>query len=65
MSVKDKMALVVMESSAKLVDGRYQLAFPWREPVPNPPEQRLQLFKKRFLRDAELFEKDKQPLEIT
>lgn len=35
MSVEDKRALAVMESSAKLVDGHYQLALPWREQVPN------------------------------
>ena len=37
MSVVDKKALAVIESSAKLVDGHYQLALPWREPVPNFP----------------------------
>ncbi|XP_078351492.1 uncharacterized protein LOC144636211 [Oculina patagonica] len=65
MSVEDKRALAVMESSAKLVDGRYQLALPWRERVPNLPnnrvlaERRLMSLKKRFLQDAELFEKYK------
>ena len=61
MSIEDKRALAVMESSAKLVDGHYQLALPWRERVPNLPdnrilaERRLKLLKKRFLQDAELF----------
>ena len=65
MSVEDKRALAVMESSAKLVDGDYQLALPWREPAPKLPnnrimaDRRLQLLKKRFLRDSELFEKYK------
>ena len=55
MSIEDKRALAVMESSAKLVDGHYQLALPWREPAPKLPnnrimaERRLQLLKKRFL----------------
>ena len=63
MSVEDKRALAVMESSAKLVDGHYQVALPWRESVPKLPnnrvlaERRLQLLKKRFLQDSELFEK--------
>ena len=30
-SVEDKRAIAVMESSAKLVDGHYQIALPWRE----------------------------------
>ena len=57
MSVEDKRALAVMESSAKLVDGHHPVALPWREPVPKLPnnrvlaEQRLQLLKKGFLRD--------------
>lgn len=62
MSVEDKRALAVMESTVKLVDGHYQLALPWREPVPKLPnnrimaERRLELLKKRFLRDSKLFE---------
>ncbi|KAL9960110.1 hypothetical protein ACROYT_G033517 [Oculina patagonica] len=65
MSVENKRALAVMESSAKLVDGRYQLALPWREQVPNLPnnrvlaERRLMSLKKRFLQDAKLFKKYK------
>ena len=51
MSVEDKRALAVMESSAKLVDGHYQVALPWRESVPKLPnnrvlaERRLQLLR--------------------
>lgn len=37
-SVEDKKALAVMKSSAKLVGGHYQLALPWREPMPNLPD---------------------------
>ena len=54
-----------MSQSAKLVDGHYQVALPWRESVPKLPnnrvlaERRLQLLKKRFLLDFELFEKYK------
>ena len=69
MSVEDKRALAVMESSAKLVDGHYQVALPSRKPVPKLPnnrvlaERRLQLLKKRFLRDSELFEKYKATIQ--
>jgi len=65
MSVEDERALAVKESSVKLVDGHYQLALPWRKPAPKLPnnqimaEQRLQLLKKIFLQDSELFEKYK------
>lgn len=65
MSVEDKRAIAVMESSAKMVDGHYQIALPWREQVPNlsnnrvMAERRLDMLKKRFLQDAELFEKYK------
>ena len=63
MPVEDKRALAVMEGSVKLVDGHYQLALPWGEPAPKLPndqimaERRLELSKKRFLLDLELFEK--------
>ena len=71
MSVEDKRAPAVMESLAKLVDGHYQVALPWMEPVPKLPnnrvlaERRLQLLKKRFLRDCRLFEKYKATIDIT
>ena len=51
MSIEDKRVLAVMESSSKLVDGHYQLAFPWKECVPYLSsnqilaEQRLKLLK--------------------
>ena len=63
MSIEDKRALTVMESSANFVDGHRQLALIVQEQMPNLPtnrimaEQRLKLLKKRFLQDAELFEK--------
>jgi len=69
MSIEDKRALAVMESTVKLVDGHYQLALPWREPAPKLPnnrimaELRLELLKKRFLRDSELFQNSRQLLD--
>ena len=61
MSVEDERALRIMEDSVKWVSGHYQLALPWRHQPPYLPnnrvaaQQRLQLLKKRFLRDQEFF----------
>ena len=41
MSAEDKRALAIMESSAKLVDGHYKLALPWKERVPKLPKNGL------------------------
>ena len=65
MSIEDKRALAVMEKSAKLVDGHFQVPLPWKEKLPYLPnnrilaERRLNMLKKRFQQDSELFEKYK------
>lgn len=41
MSVEDIRALAVMENSATLIDGHYQLAPPWREPASKLPNNRI------------------------
>ena len=57
MSIEDQRALSVMEISAKLVDGHYEIGLPWRYGIPNLPnnrsmaEQRLRLKKNSTLRE--------------
>ncbi|KAL9976464.1 hypothetical protein ACROYT_G013771 [Oculina patagonica] len=68
MSVEDRRALSQMEESAKLVNGHYQLALPWKcKPVSLPRNRdfalgRLRKLKKRFQRDVHLFEKYKDTI---
>lgn len=38
MSVEDCKAEEIMDQSATLVNGHYQIRLPFREDVPNPPE---------------------------
>ena len=65
MSVEDERALRILEESTKMVSGHYQIALPWRQQPPYLPnnrilaDQRLQLLKKKFLRDHKLFERYK------
>ena len=65
MSVEDQKALKTMEDSVKIVSGHYQVALPWRNQPPYLPnnriaaEQRLQLLRKRFLRDEDFFQRYK------
>ena len=65
MSLEDQKALRTMEDSVKIVSGYYQVALPWRNQPPYLPnnrlaaEQRLQLLRKRFLRDEEFFQRYK------
>ena len=69
MSLEDKRALAVMENSATMVDGHYQVALPWREPNPYLPNNRsmaerwLFLLKKRLLQDSKLFDGYKATME--
>ena len=62
-SVEDKMALNKMEESLQRVGSHFQVALPWRPGSPhltnNKPmaEQRLQLLKKRLLKDEDLLAK--------
>ena len=63
MSMEDKRALAVLEDTAKLVDGHYQLAIPWRDVKPCLPnnrsvaEHRLKHLKKKLSRDVGLCKK--------
>ena len=59
-SVEDKMAMNKMEESLQRVGSHFRVAIPWRPGSPhltnNKPmaEQRLQLLKKRLLKDEDL-----------
>jgi len=65
MSVEDKVALKKMEDSVKRVNGHYQLSLPWKHPNPYLPSNkylaanRLQVLKRRFIKDDKLFSKYK------
>jgi hypothetical protein len=48
MSVEDRKALSIMEDSAKLVDGHYQIALPWRDSTPSLPNNK-QMVEKRLI----------------
>ena len=69
MSLEDRKALSIMESSAELVDGHYQIALPWRYGVPNLPnnrrmaEQRLKSLQWRLNRDPMLRDKYREVIE--
>ena len=69
MSVEDKKVLAIIERSVKLDQGHYEVALHWRQYPPffpyNRPmaEQRLQVLKRRFLQDEELFESYKTTME--
>ena len=62
-SVEVKMALNKMEESLQRVGSHFQIALPWRPGSPHLPnnramaEQRLQLLKKRLLKDEDLLAK--------
>ncbi|XP_067030756.1 uncharacterized protein [Acropora muricata] len=68
LSVEDHRALAILESSARKVDGHYQLALPWRFQTPCLPNnrsvaaRRLQALERRFLADPALFEKYKDTI---
>eukprot|EP00112_Aurelia_sp_Birch-Aquarium-sp1_P001995 Seg1219.7 transcript_id=Seg1219.7/GoldUCD/mRNA.D3Y31 product="hypothetical protein" protein_id=Seg1219.7/GoldUCD/D3Y31 len=61
--MEDKKALAVLDDTAKLVDGHYQLAIPWRDIQPCLPnnksvaEHRLKHLKRKLSRDVGLCEK--------
>ena len=60
LSVEDRSALKLIDSSISLLDGHYQMGLLWRDDNPVLPhnrplaEARLQYLKKRFRRDPEL-----------
>lgn len=63
MSQEDIKALSQMKESARMVEGHYDIALPWRRYPPNLPNnksaasQRLELLKKRLTRDDGLHQK--------
>ena len=63
MSLDDKTALEIMESSAVLKEGHYEIALPWRYSpscLPNNrvlAEHRLKLLRRRLAKDPDLFQK--------
>ena len=63
MSLDDKRALEIMESSAVHKEGHYEIALPWRYSpscLPNNrvlAEHRLKLLRRRLVKDPDLFQK--------
>ena len=63
MSQNDRKALRIMEQTVTMDNGHYQMALPWKTFPPNLPnnktqaENRLQMLRKRLLKDPELLEK--------
>ena len=63
MSQNDKKALGIMEQTAKLVNGHYEIGLPWKNNPPHLPnnqlqaEQRLRSLKRRLQHDPSLLEK--------
>ena len=62
-SLDDKRALEIMESSAVLKEGHYEIALPWRYSPSSLPnnrvlaEHRLKLLRRRLAKDPDLFQK--------
>ena len=60
MSVEDRKALQIMQDSVKQVNGKFQVAIPWRtdpDELPNnrrEAENRLRSLKRKFIRDPSL-----------
>ncbi|XP_077971393.1 uncharacterized protein LOC120335312 [Styela clava] len=67
-SLDDKKALVVMNDTAVKVNGRYQVALPWKDKnikLPNNRQmavKRLESQKRKFIRDPDLFFKYKSKI---
>ena len=63
MSQNDRQALLIMEKTAKLSNGHYEIALPWKNDPPllinnkSQARQRLHLLKKRLLKDLALHTK--------
>jgi len=61
MSQEDKKALTILEESAELRNGHYEIALPWKVFPPDLPsnkivaDHRLGLLKKRLIKDPELY----------
>ncbi|XP_006813138.1 uncharacterized protein LOC102800684 [Saccoglossus kowalevskii] len=69
MSLEDRSAKAIMDSSVCLIEGHYQLALPWRYDDPCLPNnkwsalKRLKLLKRRLLKDPALMKKYKDTLD--
>ncbi|XP_006815918.1 uncharacterized protein LOC102804515, partial [Saccoglossus kowalevskii] len=69
MSLEDRRAKAIMDSSVCLIEGHYQLALPWRYDDPCLPNnkwsalKRLKLLKRRLLKDPALMKKYKDTLD--
>ena len=69
MSIEDQRALAILESSACLRNGHYQLPLPWRFKSPCLPNnrdvavRRMRFLERRFQKDASLFEKYRSTVE--
>ena len=68
LSVEDRRARSIMDSSVKMVGGHYEIALPWKCDTPYLPnnrsmaERRLQLLKRRLKRDPKLLESYKETM---
>ena len=69
MSIEDRRALAIMESTVQMVDGHYQLSLPWKYENPSLPNnramavKRLDLLKRRLEKDVDLKRKYKETVE--
>ncbi|XP_028410467.1 uncharacterized protein LOC114533081 [Dendronephthya gigantea] len=69
LSIEDRRAKAIMDSSVKLVDGHYEIGIPWKYDEPSLPnnkpmaEKRLEYLKKRLERDPDLRSKYKATME--
>ena len=69
MSIEDRRALAIMESTVQVVDGHYQLSLSWKYENPSLPNnramalKRLDLLKRRLEKDVDLKRKYKETVE--
>ena len=69
LSIEDRRALAIMESTVQIVDGHYQLSLPWKYDNPSLPNnramvvKRLDLLKRRLEKDVDLKRKYKETVE--
>ncbi|KAK3746513.1 hypothetical protein QZH41_005378 [Actinostola sp. cb2023] len=69
MSLEDRRAKAIMDNTVTFVNGHYQIGLPWKYDAPQLPnnrsmaERRLELLKKRLLRDPVLAKKYTETME--
>ena len=69
MSIEDRRALAIMESTVQMTDGHYQLSLPWKYENPCLPNnrtmavKRLDLLKRRLQKDEDLKRRYKETVE--